>query len=907
MRKWLPLLLALMLCLVCTAAMAECEHVSQPGNDELVPNTDGTHSHVCTICGTDNGKEECADSCDDDDTACDWCGSTYVAANNYHFDDPTCKVEGGKHVVTCGCGVVVGTYDPKPLYPIDDMFHAVGCDYCLGANGEKEPHVGMGTGTDNGDGTCTYTCTACDYTHEGKHAGGMGIGDGFHGECCNTCSAWVWKEDCSEKCTDQDGECDTCGSSDLTVIHGETTSTISGDKCNHVCNDCGETLESYDLDWIPEETRPSGMTGHFSECPECGKTGAGEVPHTYKYTTTADTHTAECTVCGWAEEAAAHTIESGICSVCGYSDACAHEKTTLMPDPNAWGGHVWLCDACGEITAASGCEFEYVLVDADTHMEVCKVCGCETTPQQHGPYVCEANGANHDVLCYVCNGKVATSTVKYIAVGDYANPQHQAQCDYCLQSMNYTPKTEACTPVGVYVDENSCTYICTICGHDWAGGGHFTQAVDNGNGTHDIACIHCGYVTYDDEVCFESSCANYDGKCDVCGGANPADFYHEDSECTPNGDGTHSILCTTCGTDLNGGPGACFDSCTAPDGMCDWCGGSNAPVEHYYNENYICEDCGHVGCPHETLTCSGTGAVHTATCVDCGAVVGDYPVETSPWTWLEHGIGCGICAMNGTMVTEPCTITNKSTADVCSYVCTVCNYDWSSWNDGKHSFGDYTYTNDDHTTECISCGYAVTEAHVYADDQDNDCDVCGKTKKCQHTYWYKVSKQATCTDDGIRVDYCNLCGKEHGTQTIPAKGHDLSTQDMGDYILESCSRCDYENKIEKAPAEEAPAEEAPVTDGLQIAEADENVTLPETVTAAKTFTVTLMKEGQAVQPEAATTVTLTLTEEELTAINGLKLVLVQADGTLVEIPYEVIDGQIVFTAETLGAFAFVAK
>ena len=597
-----------------------------------------------------------------------------------------------------------------------------------------------------------------------------------------------------------------------------------------------------------------------------------------------------------------------LCLMCTAAMAetteCAHEKTTLMPDPNAWGGHVWLCDACGTIVDGAACEFEYVFKDADGHIPTCTVCGYTDASQPHYTIVCTDKGATHEVTCTMCNGKVATATVKGYATGWM---KHELRCDYCMQQANPPIKTEDCTPVGVFVDENSCTYICSVCNQDWAGGGHFTQAIDNGNGTHDIACQYCGYVTYDDEACFESSCAQSDGKCDVCGGANPAELYHEDSECTSNGDGTHSILCTTCGADLNGGPGACFDSCTDPDGKCDWCGSSNAPVEHYYNEDYICQECGHVGCPHENLTCSGTGAVHTATCVDCGAVVGDYPVETSPWTWLEHGTGCGICAMNGTMVTEPCTITNKSTADVCSYVCTVCNYDWSSWNDGKHSFGDYTYTNDDHTTECISCGYAVTEAHVYADDQDNDCDVCGKTKKCQHTYWYKVSKQATCTDDGIRVDYCNLCGKEHGTQTIPAKGHDLSTQDMGDYILESCSRCDYENKIEKAPAEEARAEEAPVTDGLQIAEADETVTLPETVTAAKTFTVTLMKEGQAVQPEAATTVTLTLTEEELTAINGLKLVLVQADGTLVEIPYEVIDGQIVFTAEALGAFAFVAK
>lgn len=607
MRKWLPLLLALMLCLVCTAAMAECEHESET----IVPNTDGTHSFICEACSAETYKEECADSCDDSDTACDWCGSTAGKPDNYH------------------------------------MGHSTVC-------------------------------------------------------------------------------------------------TIEGGKGNHACSGCGVIMGSYDVEWIPEEARPSGMTGHFAECSQCGKEGANETPHTYKYTSTADGHTGECTVCGWAAEAE----------------------------------------------------------------------------------------------------------------------------------------------------------------------GHFTQAVDNGDGTHDIVCKYCGYATYDDDMCFESSCANYDGKCDVCGGANPADFYHEDSECTPNGDGTHSILCTTCGTDLNGGPGACFDDCTAPDGKCDWCGGSDAPVEHYYNENYVCEECGHVGCPHETLTCSGTGAVHTATCVDCGAAVGEYPVETTPWSWLEHAVGCGICGMNDKMTLEACTITNKSTADVCSYVCTVCNYDWSTWNDGKHYFDEYTYTNDDHTTVCISCGYAVTEAHVYADENDNDCDVCGKTKKCQHTYWYKVSKQATCTEDGVRVDYCNLCGKEHGTQAIPAKGHDLSTEDIGDYILESCSRCDYENKIEKAaeqPAEEVPAEEAPVTDGLQIAEADETVTLPETVTAVKAFTVAMMKDGQSIQPEEATTVTLALTEEELTAINGLKLVAILADGTVTEIPYEVVDGQIVFTAETLGVFAFVAK
>ena len=35
------------------------------------------------------------------------------------------------------------------------------------------------------------------------------------------------------------------------------------------------------------------------------------------------------------------------------------------------------------------------------------------------------------------------------------------------------------------------------------------------------------------------------------------------------------------------------------------------------------------------------------------------------------------------------------------------------------------------------------------------------------------------------------------------------------------------------------------------------------------------------------------------------LALVLSDGTMVEIPYEVVDGKIVFTTETMGVFAFV--
>lgn len=742
MRKWLPLILALALCLVGTVALAECDHF----DEKLVPNADGTHSHVCTVCGEDNGKEECADSCDDGDSACDWCGSTYVEADNYHFDDPTCKVEDGKHVVTCGCGVVVGTYEPIAMDNGDKLFHDMGCWYCFGANGTPEFHTGLGSGTYIDEATCSFTCADCGYTHEGSHnvamgggegfhgascyycgywtekedcyeecygsdgacdicggpvaadmvrhdyydltpcvvsdgkhvrtcisceeatleleiiyreydemfhvqgchycvrnglasaeqmfhsgAGacideencsftcedcgythegahktmGLSVGDGFHGTDCMYCGYWTWQEDCAEDCSDQDGECDTCGEPVVVILHADTTNTIEGDVCNHVCNGCGETVP-YELEWIPHESQPTGLTGHFSSCPECWKTGVSEQPHTYEYTTTADNHRGECTVCGWAEDQEAHV----------YTD--------------------------------------------DDDLD-CDVCGLVRNCEHDGDTVCTANGSKHDVAC--------------------------ARCGEALKSVELT----------------------------WV-------SAETG---------HCS-------------------KCDVCG-------------------------------------------------------------------------------------------------------------ETSA--------------------------------------------------EEAHEIA-YSYNNDTHTAKCGVCGYeAAAEAHVYTDEEDNDCDVCGKTKQCQHTYWFNIWPAPTCTESGTRTEYCNLCGKVHSTSTVPAKGHDLSTEDMGDYLLETCSRCDYENRIDKQ-VEEQPA--APVVnDGLLVNDVDmaaeTAVELPENVTAAKVFTVAYMQAGEAVQPETAMTVTLPLTEEELSALEGLKLVLILEDGTMVEVAYEVVDGQIVFTATQMGTFAFIAE
>ena len=46
-------------------------------------------------------------------------------------------------------------------------------------------------------------------------------------------------------------------------------------------------------------------------------------------------------------------------------------------------------------------------------------------------------------------------------------------------------------------------------------------------------------------------------------------------------------------------------------------------------------------------------------------------------------------------------------------------------------------------------------------------------------------------------------------------------------------------------------------------------------------------------------------EEEIKQLEGMKLVLVLSDGTQIEIPYEIVDGKLVFTTELFGVFAFI--
>lgn len=93
-----------------------------------------------------------------------------------------------------------------------------------------------------------------------------------------------------------------------------------------------------------------------------------------------------------------------------------------------------------------------------------------------------------------------------------------------------------------------------------------------------------------------------------------------------------------------------------------------------------------------------------------------------------------------------------------------------------------------------------------ADHQDNNkdgvCDRCGAKTACEHTYDAGVvTKEATCTEKGVKTFTCTKC-KATKTEEIPVKAHDFITikeANCTEKGLEQCSACKTERETDIAP------------------------------------------------------------------------------------------------------------
>lgn len=283
----------------------------------------------------------------------------------------------------------------------------------------------------------------------------------------------------------------TSGAVATTVQAASVTVTckhVYDNGCDTTCNLCGATRS-------PNHTYSNACD---TTCNVCGATRS--ITHSYgsKWSSDANRHWHECTVCGAEKDVAAHTPGPAPtedspqkCTVCGYVLKPALSHTHHFDE------EVWAYDADGHGHPCSGCDelgdYEDHVFDNDCdpdcnvcgyirevehryadrwsfdesgHWHECSICGdrLETTPHVPGP---EATGDSPQI-CTVCGYVIVpalhTHSFSEEWLSDETDHWHQCDCgtDSGREPHVWDDGTVTLEPTGT--EEGLKTYICTVCG-----------------------------------------------------------------------------------------------------------------------------------------------------------------------------------------------------------------------------------------------------------------------------------------------------------------------------------------------------------------------------------------------------------------------------------------------------------
>lgn len=930
--------------------------------------------------------------------ACGWCGTRCDVQNHSSNGAGACSVCGAAVDSTIDCSN--HQYSDFSEWRHEGDYHWQACPVCgeMGPEGGKVPHYI----------NCEYNteCLMCGsteianatYGHYDPHT--MDSDETQHWNHCTACGETFDYANHTVHCGT--GVCDICGA---TGVEGDVEHYVSEesqwqyDINRHwlICVGCG--IE------IAKGAHLTDCLG--SPCTECGATEvAATGDHVFDWNTPDgyddDVHWYNCSLCG-AEKVVSSTHGVGCgtdyCWLCG---ATGLEATNhLVGDDEAEydeNYHWYYCNQCGAeayknphsydcLTHACSCGVvnEYAEVSHavenwgdwvynDTHhYQMCINCNSGFDYYEH---IVPCNGS----ACSVCGATDVAGGTGHTGNWDnaqYTDTEHWVICEVCGEQAWLNTHFEFCWTVDGACDACGITDVSMKISH-----------ANTANLLHDETQHWYGCYQCDEKIDPEAHTVNSEGTCTECGATGLPVCEHDyqytvvkAATCTAAGSG--KTACTLCGdvqsTQTIPAKGHSSKTTTTA-ATCTTAGVTQS----------VCSRCS-VVLSSETIPATG----HTMSVV----------VSTTSATCLDQGYTTYTCA-SGCDVTEirdevaalghDITVVVEVIDPTClaaghtEYKCIRC--DVTEICDEVAALGHDTAI---HTTEptcttdglqesiCSRCNAVISSqvlpmlGHDYHDGVtteatctedgvlDSICSRCNDLESSEaipalgHDRWYTVTP-ATCIDDGTLTYYCNRCGKTLEREPVAALGHDLSSVDTGDSIVETCSRCDYENVTIKAteapaaastpaptieptaeatmepeveatdvptaapavlpedtvvtPVENAVVEADQPLESIQIVvnevelEEEPVLPLPEEIEPAKVITVALIVPEEIAAEEAIpeyVTVTILLTDEEVTALEGTKLVLVLSDGTMIEIPYEIVDGKLVFTTSQLGVFAFI--
>ena len=466
-----------------------------------------------------------------------------------------------------------------------------------------------------------------------------------------------------------------------------------------------------------------------TECVTCGYTHT-ICGHTYSegFNSWDETsHWRECTnpVCtdrsGSQKDKAAHTFNSyGDCTVCGYRhtehaygewhyDGSEHWKTCTKPGCQAQtgkSGHTYSGDIC------SVCGYDRSITPAHTHFygewsrdsrEHWRECTDPNCPEENGRIV------NRDAHVYDDDADTTCNVCKYERS---AAPDHSGGHVYGDWSW----------------DINSHWHECTDADCTDKTGSIKDKAAHSYDDDTDPYCNDCGYVrstkfshthTFDGwrynaerhyRICSAEDCPYWGEKmdsaphvydddqdefCNVCAyGRFGTQHTHTYGDWTADGETGHSRVCTA-------------ENCPHADK------GRQTEAHSYDNDT--------------DTTCDVCGYERTVTPPSHEHSYGDWSKDgTSHW----HECTDADCPNRDESITDKATHVYDDDADT---ICDVCGYERTVTPPShEHSYGDWSKDGTSHWHECTDADCPDREesikdkaAHVYTDDTDTTCDVCG--------------------------------------------------------------------------------------------------------------------------------------------------------------------------------------
>ena len=693
-----------------------------------------------------------------------------------------------------------------------------------------------------------YQCSCGEIASQAPHT------DNDTNGLCDVCGITINSGGGTETCTHQEDKLSYSYTYDKDSYDGYHTVTVT-------CTVCNTTISSSTELCTIERSHDHENCKHLESCKLCGYTATIDNALTIIDSDPAE-HWYECTVtgCKYQSEHETHEESNWIYDADGYHiktcTACGYEIESEQCAPYLYYGknenhHWYSCSRCNytgqniehsydakydntyhweECTCGktiNKTEHEFVFTPDDTtsgygHYGVCS-CGKNTTREKHtpgdeatctAPQTCtecgyeivaakghlitelspNADGSTHELICSICGSIGSEDCYVY----EKATCESAATCE-CGRTIGeplghsyttYTYNNDAtCGKAGTKTAtcDNGCGESRTIVDYDHPATGDHVW--NTGKVTTEASCTEQEVTTYECTVCDAT-------KTEITGG-----YSHGSTYTSPNNNGTHDIICSTCNKTIDSSDCTVSTAATCTNAATCVCGYVlSAPLAHEYgtytsNNDATCTEDG-----TKTATCKNCPQENTVR--DVGSATGHSPEDYWSYDTEVHYHKCSVCgeatdtreghSTEWTTDTEPTCNSKGSKHEYCS----ICG--WTSTPEDididpdAHSFTTYKSNNDatctKNGTKTATCDYgcgttdtieiensktAHSYAYTYEDDSGHwqECS-CGDTvNPSDHSFskdgWVET-EAATCTTAGSKYNTC-ICGYTI-TESIPA-GH----------------------------------------------------------------------------------------------------------------------------------------